>query len=98
MDVLVKSLDLLLILTQMRKAIESAASDGRPAAFLIAGGVFVEHTKLFLLSEVKSFTRVDLESDRLHKISVRDAPITILIEVLENAFSHRVFKREAPVL
>ena len=70
MDVVIQSQNFLLVLLQVWHAVEGSASNTRPAAHHITGGVFRHERLCILLAEVERLAGVDLEADRLDEVKV----------------------------
>ena len=56
------------------------------------------HGILLFLAKVKCFPRMNLEPNTLNKVLVRDLPITILVEVIEDNIALRFGQWESPML
>lgn len=56
------------------------------------------HSELLLLSEVERLAWMDLHANAFYEVHVRDLPVAILVEEVEDCVALRLRQRETPVL
>lgn len=88
----------MLVLPKVGEAEQSATCDCLPAASLVARRVLALHRLLFLLSEEESLPGMDLRTDTLNEVLVRNMSISVSVKEVEDDLTLGFSQREPPVL